>query len=155
MAENHNFLNLAGWENILHSLPFNHKLIHFKYGPTSTCLRSHLVQNKELISCYTYLILWLSSQLKECTMWLKIVQCARIRKIIACPIENDWIYNSNNNCVLMAIKKDYFPPKKNGSKSLNFLNIFIVFKVYKDFFICYYFVISTGWIVNGSKIFKK
>ena len=111
MAENHNFLNLAGWENILHSLPFNHKLIHFKYGPTSTCLRSHLVQNKELISCHTYLILWLSSQLKECTMWLKIVQCARIRKIIACPIENDWIYNSNNNCVLMAIKKDYFPKK--------------------------------------------
>ena len=50
-----------------------------------------------------------------------------------------------------------FPPpkKKNGSKSSNFLNIFFVFKVYKDFFICYYFVISTGSIVNGNKIFKK
>ena len=55
--------------------------------------------------------MWLSSQLKECIMWLKIVQFARIRKIVACPIKNDWIYNSNNNCVLMAIKKDYLPKK--------------------------------------------
>ena len=35
MAENHNFFNLAGWENILNSLPFNDKIIHYKYGPTS------------------------------------------------------------------------------------------------------------------------
>ena len=103
MAENHNFFNLAGWENILHSLPFNHKIIHYKYGPTPTCLRSHLVQNKDMISCHTYLILWLSSQLKECIMWLKIVQFARIQKIVAYSIKNDWIYNSNNNCVLMIM----------------------------------------------------
>ena len=43
----------------------------------------------------------------------------------------------------MAIKKDYFP------------NIFIVFKVHEHFFIFYYFVISTAWIVNGNQIFKK
>ena len=35
MAENHNFFNFTGWENILHSLPFNHKIIHYKYGPSS------------------------------------------------------------------------------------------------------------------------
>ena len=56
--------------------------------------------------------------------------------------KNGWIYNSNNNFVLMAIKKDYFP------------NIF-VFKVHEHFFIFYYFVISTAWIVNGNQIFKK
>ena len=55
--------------------------------------------------------MWLSSQLRECIMWLKIVQSATIRKIVAYLIKNDWIYNSNNNCVLMAIKKDYFPKK--------------------------------------------
>ena len=57
--------------------------------------------------------------------------------------KNGWIYNSNNNFVLMAIKKDYLP------------NIFIVFKVHEHFFIFYYFVISTAWIVNGNQIFKK
>ena len=102
MTKNHNFFNLAGWENILHNLLFNHKIIRYEYGPTLTCLRSHLVQKKDM---------WLSSQLKKCIMWLKIVQSARIRKIVAYPIKNDWIYNSNNNCVLMTIKKDYFPKK--------------------------------------------
>ena len=97
MAENHNFFNFTGWENILHSLPFNHKIIHYKYGPSS--------------------------------------------RITPSPPHT-----------LPPLKKK----KKEKAQKVQILrNIFIVFKVYKDFFICYYFVISTGSIVNGNKIFKK
>ena len=43
--------------------------------------------------------------------------------------KNNWIYNSNNNYVWMATKKDYFP--KNSLKNSNFWNIFIVFRLTK------------------------
>ena len=91
MAENHNFFNFTGWENILHSLPFNHKITHYKYGPPSRITPSPLLKKK-----------------KEKAQKVQILR-----------------------------------------------NIFIVFKVYKDFFICYYFVFSTDWIANGNKIFQK
>ena len=47
MAENHNFFNFTGWENILHSLPFNHKIIHYKYGPPSRITPSPLLKKKK------------------------------------------------------------------------------------------------------------
>ena len=87
-------------------------------------------------------------------MWLKIVHFAGIRKIVAHP-DRRMIEQQQKLCH-NGDQKGITPPK-NGSKSSNFLNIFIVFQVHEDFVSC---IFSTAWIVicifsTDQKIFKK
>ena len=117
--------------------PFPLIMIICKHRSTPGFLGSCLVQNKDMISCHTYIILWLSSQSKYLFDIVSEMYCMvenypvyeNSRNCNSSWSKSDWIYNINNNCVLMATKKHYFP--KNDSKSSNFLNRFIAFSFTK------------------------